>query len=241
MSDLKTMKLSTERKLDIIFCIDGTGSMAPCIDSVKRNARKFCEDFVDKMTNDFASSVEELNVKVIVFRDYAEDGKNSMVISEWFELTAGDEDAYSKFLDSVVPEGGGDDPENGFEALYFAMTSDWKSNGDKDRQVIVLFTDSDALPIGARSGSPDYPSDMVDNVGLLNTWMCVRPSYLSQSDFKLREVCKRLVMFAPAGSAYEKIQSEYNSSQFIPVKMDEGLAELDFDAIIRILAASVGK
>ena len=230
--------LATERKIDIIFCIDGTGSMAPCIDKVKMNAKKFYMDFVDKMTNEFGSSVEELNIKIITFRDYADDGKNAMVESEWFDLTAGDEISYEKHLSGIVADGGGDDPENGLEALFFAMTSDWKANGEKDRQVIVLFTDIDAVPLGARKGSPDYPANMVDDDGLLKTWMCIRPDFLSQADFKLKERCKRLVMFAPAGTVYEKMQSKYNRSQFVPVQMDAGLGDMDFDDIIKIIAAS---
>lgn len=227
----------TERKVDIIFCIDGTGSMAPCIDSVKANAKKFYADFTEKMTNEYSSSVDEVNIKVITFRDYEADREKAMTISEWFELTAGDDERYANHLKEVIADGGGDDPENGLEALFYAMTSDWKSKGDKDRQIIVLFTDADAKPLGG-NGVAGYPSDMVDEAGLLNTWLCIKPSFLSQSDFKLRERCKRLLMFAPHGTVYEKMQSQFNRSQFIPTAMDKGLGEIAFDDIIKIIAAS---
>ena len=36
----------TKRNIDVVFCIDGTGSMAPCIESVKSNARRFHLEFV---------------------------------------------------------------------------------------------------------------------------------------------------------------------------------------------------
>ena len=230
--------MTQERKIDIIFCIDGSGSMTPCLDKVKANAKKFYLDFVDKMTNEYGSSVEELNIKVITFRDYAEDGAQAMVESEWFDITAGDDVEYEKHLSGIIADGGGDDPENGLEALFLAMTSKWNAKGDKDRQVIVLFTDAEALPLNARKGQGNYPADMVDEAGLLNTWMCARPAFLSQADFKLKERCKRLVMFAPSGTVYEKMQSSYNRSQFIPVKMDAGLEEMSFDEVIKIIAAS---
>ena len=134
---------STERKIDIVFCIDGTGSMTPCIDAIKNNAKKFYMDFVQKMTEE-GSSVDELNIKVITFRDYTEDGKEAMVQSEWYDITAGDDVEYEKHLNGIVADGGGDEPENGLEALFYAMTTDWNAKGDKDRQVIVLFTDADA-------------------------------------------------------------------------------------------------
>ncbi|MGI6594472.1 MAG: vWA domain-containing protein [Christensenellales bacterium] len=227
----------TERKIDLIFCIDGTGSMSPCIDRVKANARKFYLDFVDKMTNDYGSSVEELNVKIITFRDYEADGADAMTISEWFDLSAGDEAEYEKYLNSISAYGGGDTPENGLEALFYAMTADWNARGPKDRQVIVLFTDADALPFRAKK-SKNYPTNMVDEEGLLNTWMCIKPRFVSQSDFKLSERCKRLVMFAPPGTVYEKMQQSYNRSQFVPTMMDAGLGEMEFDEIIKIIAAS---
>ena len=228
---------STERKIDIVFCIDGTGSMTPCIDAIKNNAKKFYMDFVEKMTNE-GSSVDELNIKVITFRDYTEDGKDAMVVSEWFDITAGDDVEYEKHLNGIVADGGGDEPENGLEALFYAMTTDWNAKGDKDRQVIVLFTDADAVSFGSHTGHPNYPTDMVDMDGLLNTWMCVRPAFLGQGDFKLKERSKRMVLFAPAGTIYETMMGNFNRCQFTPVQMDAGLGDMDFEEVIKIIAAS---
>jgi hypothetical protein len=102
----------------------------------------------------------------------------------------------------------------------------------------VLFTDADAIPLQALAGDPNYPKNMVDEAGLVNTWMGARPAFLGQGDFKLKERCKRLVMFAPAGSAYETLSTKLNRSNFIPVQMDAGLGEMDFSEIIKIIAAS---
>ena len=228
-----------DRKIDIVFCIDATGSMSPCIDSIKANAKKFYLDFVETMTNDFNSNVEEVNIKVISFRDYTSDApEDAMQQSSWFDLAAGDDDKYQECLDNIIADGGGDAPENGLEALFYAMTTDWKARGSNDRQVIVLFTDADAIPFGTQTGEANYPKDMVDMNGLLQTWMCHQPSFVSQSDFKLRDKCKRLVMFGPAGSIYEKLAKDLERSQFIPVIMDSGLGDIDFESVIKIIAAS---
>ena len=48
--------------------MDGTGSMSPCINSVKNNAKRFYSDFVSTMT-DLGSDVEMLRIRTIVFRD----------------------------------------------------------------------------------------------------------------------------------------------------------------------------
>ncbi len=233
--------MTKERKIDIIFCIDGTGSMVPCIDRVRANAKKFYMDFVDSMTREFNSTVDELNVKVIVFRDYGADSYDmAMAQSDWFDLTAGDTDLYEKYLDSIVADGGGDLPENGLEALFKAMTADWKSLGPNDRQVIIMFTDADAKEIGTTTITrPDGSvEDMVDEVGLENTWMGNFPAFLPQDAQKLRERGKRLVIYAPSGTKYETLTGKLNRSVFIPTEMNKGMKEIDFSDVIKVLAAS---
>ena len=229
--------VGVSRNIDIVFCIDGTGSMSPCLDKVKANARKFYMDFVDEMVKD-GTNVDCLNMKVITFRDYKDDGPNAMIESEWYDMTAGDEDKYEKHLSGIIADGGGDEPENGLEALFQAMCTKWNAKGDKDRQIIVLFTDADALPLKDRAGVSGYPANMVDQDGLIKAWFCTRPDFLSQEEFSLRERCKRLVMFAPAGSAYENLSTLLNRSIFKPVEMNSGLGEIDFSDVIKIVKAS---
>lgn len=220
----------TKRNIDVVFCIDGTGSMAPCIESVKSNARRFHLEFVSAMT-DLGSEIDSMRVKVIVFRDYHDDGDQAMVESPFFELPTDTAD-FEKFLADISANGGGDGPENGLEAMYYAMKSDF-TTGAKDRQVIVLFADTTAIPLGKRRNCAGYPRDMVDDNGLLETWMCMQthPS-------KLRERNKRLVMFAPKGSCYEGMKQRYNRSVFEPVQIHSGLDGISFADIIKIIAAS---
>lgn len=221
----------TKRNIDVVFCIDGTGSMSPCLANVKSNARRFHMEFVSAMT-DLGSEIDSMRIKVIVFRDYECDGNQSMVESPFFELPTDNAD-FEKFLADVTATGGGDGPENGLEALYYAMKSDF-TTGAKDRQVIVLFTDAEALDLKKRAGCPGYPSDMVDEAGLISTWSCVA----QDSSLKLRERNKRLVMFAPDGTKYQDLKKKLNRSLFEPVNMADGLGDIDFQDIIKIIAAS---
>lgn len=220
----------SKRCIDIVFCVDGTGSMSPCIDSVKNNVRRFYSDFAKAMT-DNGSDIDMMRIKMIVFRDYESDGQNSMIESRFFELPSEESD-FALFLDGVYATGGCGEDANGLEALYLAMNSDFVT-GSKDRQVIVLFADTPAIPLGKRKQCPYYPAKMVDDDGLLETWMCsqAHPS-------RLREKIKRLVMFAPSGSNYEEMKQRYNRSVFVPVEIHSGLDQISFDDIIKIIAAS---
>lgn len=222
--------IGSKRCIDIVFCIDGTGSMYPCIESVKNNARRFYSDFAKTMT-EMGSDIDMMRIKLIVFRDYKSDGQQSMVQSPFFELPQEEAD-FSAFLDGIHATGGCAEDANGLEALYLAMNSDFVT-GSKDRQVIVLFADTSAIPLGMRKNCIGYPSDMVDEDGLLETWMCTQAR-----SGKLREKNKRLVMFAPRGSNYEKMKQQYNRSVFEPVEMHKGLDGVPFDTIIKIIAAS---
>jgi hypothetical protein len=65
-------------------------------------------------------------------------------------------------------------------------------------------------------------------------WGCAS----QDSSFKLRERNKRLVMFAPDGTKYKELKSKLNRSVFEPVNMAEGLGDIDFKDIIKIIAAS---
>ena len=59
--------------VDIVFCIDVTGSMTPILDRVKDNALRFYDD-VQKNLTDKGKNVDELRVRVIAFRDFKADG-----------------------------------------------------------------------------------------------------------------------------------------------------------------------
>ena len=59
--------------VDIVFCIDVTGSMTPIIDQVKANALRFYDDVQSNLTAK-GKNVDQLRVRVIGFRDFAADG-----------------------------------------------------------------------------------------------------------------------------------------------------------------------
>ena len=217
----------TDRNVDIVFCIDGTGSMSGVIDTIKAHARRFQQDLTEALI-EAKSNITSLRVKLITFRDYGCD-TDAMEITRFFELP-GDQAEFEAALAKIDAHGGGDSPENGFEALYYAMKSEFVT-GPKDRQIIVLFTDADALELGERKGSAGYPSEMVDKAGLETMWVCKD----SQEGY-LRERLKRLVVFAPIGTKYADLV--WNRYAYTPVESGEGLKEIDFSEIIRSIVKS---
>ena len=224
-----------KRKIDIVFVIDGTGSMGPCLEKVKNAARTFYQRFNEEMVL-MGSEVTSLRVKNIIFRDYKDDGDLAMVESDFFELPT-DDTEFENDLASIPATGGGDIPENGLEALHFAFNSDFNTPGPKDRQVIVLFSDADCLDLGERRDCPNYPADMVDMDGLINEWI-MPDSVARDQSCKLNKRGKRLLVYAPNSSKYKDFVADLPGAHFIPVELSTGLYEFNFDDIIKIIAAS---
>src|ERR1035438_1025802 len=122
--------------VDIAFCIDCTGSMSPIIDKVKDAALRFHDDLSSVM-NEKSKSIDNLRVRVIAFRDYWADGSQAMLKSGFFNLP-GEREKVLKFVKGCVATGGGDEPENGLEALALAIRSDWAKTSAKQRHLVVV-------------------------------------------------------------------------------------------------------
>lgn len=223
----------TKRNVDIVMCFDATGSMAGVLDNMKENAQRLYSEILEKLT-ELGSEIDGIRIKVIAFRDYGCD-EEPMKISDFFELPD-DNTMFQDYLAAITPEGGGDGPENGLEALYYAMKSDFVT-APKDRQIILMFTDADALPLGERKDSPKYPTDMVNEAGFINTWLCTDQN----AGLKLQPRNERMAIFAPSGTYYESFAGKVEHVAFTPVAAGSGLNDVDFSQILNIIVSSVGR
>lgn len=226
------------RNVDVVYCIDGTGSMYCCIDNVKDNVRRLYDELMQELQQQQVE-VTGLRVRFIIFRDFKCDGESAMEQSRFFELPD-EEFEMMQFLDDIEADGGCSEDANGLEALYLAMNSDWVQGAD-DRQVIVLCADTDAIPLAHRERkcSRYYPSPMAKNMDELEgVWFGQYRSKLGQRN-------KRLVMFAPAfweeqrPTVYNTLGTRLDASMFVPVEIHGGLSDISFEEIVRMLAASI--
>lgn len=219
--------------VDIVMCIDGTGSMSPIIDEVKNNAMTFYQKFVDAMEeND--KDVSELRIKVIVFRDYICDSE-PMKESEFFELPRQNA-AFRSFVSSIEACGGGDAPENALEAISLALKSDWTTSGSKRRHVILVFSDAPALELGERADCPNYPRDLPKSLGALGAWWEGTSQEFSSN---YSRTAGRLVAFVPEVEPWRDLQT-WNRywPAFSPA--GTGLKDVDIQGAIDLLVGSIG-
>lgn len=220
-------------QVDIVFCIDCTGSMGPVLDASKRLALGF-QEALDKALKSQQKSIDTLRVKVIAFRDYYCDEDQSMSESRFFSLP-GDAADYASFVNSLIADGGGDEPESALEAFALAIKSDWSSAPGRKRQIVCILTDASAHPLEkAASGAPSrYPSDFPKTLSeLADLW-----------EGKMDEKARRLLVFAPECYPWNKIcpddQGGFSDAIHYPSRGGAGLSDVDYNQIVSLVANSI--
>jgi len=217
--------------VDIVLCIDATGSMRSIIERVKAAAVRFPDD-LDKEMRSWSKSIDSLRIKVIAFRDYFADGTAAMVESKFFQFPS-DRDEFAGFVKKVTATGGGDEPENGLEALVLAIRSDWTKTGEKRRHIISVFTDTSAHPLekGVTEKPVGYLADGPKNLNeLTNMWE--GQSYMEGN-------ARRLLLFAPDADPWSRIANEWENTIQHASKAGEGLSDIDYKTILSVIARSV--
>ncbi len=216
--------------VDIVFCIDVTGSMTPILDQVKANALRFYSDVQENLTAK-GKNIDELRVRVVAFRDIVADGEAALHESPFFELPA-EQAGFSGFVNGLLAQGGGDAPESGLEAVALAITSPWTSRGDRRRQVIVVWTDQPAHPLDPAMLPPAVAGRVPANFSALtDLWEDPQGPLGSSS--------KRLILFAPDGPGWSDISAVWENVVHHPSQAGGGLSDVDYGTIIDSIGNSV--
>ncbi|MEU5847902.1 vWA domain-containing protein [Saccharopolyspora shandongensis] len=221
--------------VDIVLCIDVTGSMGPTLDQVKENALSFHQQLSSVM-EDKGRSISQLRLKVIAFRDFADSPDNAIEQTGFLTFPEQAHD-FDTFVRGLRASGGGDAPESGMEALALAMASDWEQGLDRRRHVIVVFTDAPAHPLGspdqmrARTYPQSIPRSMAE---AFDQW-----GFAHSQKAIMENSSKRLLLFAPETQPWVDISESWNNTLFLPSKAGEGVHEWEMDEIINTIAHSL--
>jgi hypothetical protein len=228
--------MSNEYKItynvDMVFCIDATGSMSSVINMVKKNAINFYSDVIDAMAKK-SKTINRLRVRIVAFRDYLADGEKAMLVTDFFTLPD-DAVEFEKCVKSINAEGGGDEPEDGLEALGYAIKSKWDIEGMKKRQVIVVWTDASTHELGFGKSDPNYPSKMAKDFSELTAWWGDK-----QNAGFVNQNAKRLLLFAPGAKYWGTISDNWDNVIHFPSTAGNGLNEFDYSQIIDSISNTI--
>ena len=142
---------------DIVFLIDVTGSMKPCINALRDNINKFIDMLTSTEGN--GSPVSDWRARVVGYRDYNADGPTSY---GWFNDNKFTRDVATlrNQLGALVAKGGGDNPESLLDAMMTVAAVgaiDLQSTGDEENtnkwrvagsaaRIVIVFTDDTYHP-----------------------------------------------------------------------------------------------
>ena len=147
-----TARAKTKGVADIVFIVDVSGSMKPCIDALRINIEAFI-DSLSKGEGNNAPPVKDWRAKVVGYRDVeaAQSEGLPWIVDNPFVREAS---ALKSQLSELRAEGGGDEPESLLDALFKtasmeaspkgSQTEDpgkWRYRSDAAR-VVVVFTDA---------------------------------------------------------------------------------------------------
>jgi hypothetical protein len=218
------MNQGLDYAVDIVLCIDKTGSMGPVIESVKAHATKFGDDLRAKL-GEKHKSVSTMRVKVIAFGDIFHDKDEWLAESPFYDLTSQSGD-FSSFVATVSPKGGGDEPESGLEALALAIKSDWTGEGHRRRHVVVVWTDASAHRLEKRTEALGFPATFDE---LKDLW---DSQVIGQSS-------RRMVVFAPDAYPWSDIFNHFDEAVLFASAAGQGMQEHEYGQILDMLASSI--
>lgn len=173
-------------------------------------------------------------MRVIAFRDYLADGEKAMLTSDFFKLPEQTAE-FEALVNSIEPMGGGDDPEDGLEALGYAIKSKWNKSEGKKRHVIVLWTDDATHDLGFGRRAPNYPAKMAKDFNELSEWWGVGQNPNSVMDRK----SKRLLIYAPPKESWTTIASTWDNALLFPSAAGQGLDGKTFSEILDAICESI--
>ena len=218
--------------VDIAMCIDATGSMNNLLDIVKKHAISFYDDLVSAMINK-GKHIDDLRVRIVVFRDYLSEGTDAMLTTDFFSLPR-ESRAFADAVNGIKAFGGGDPPEDGLEALAYAIKSKWTSGGNKRRHIIIVWTDDATHPIGFGRCAPNYPQKMPADFEELSEWWGDRaePGLMDNN-------AKRLLIFAPDRVYWNTISDSWDNVIHYVSYAGQGLKGLEYEEILSAICNSI--
>ena len=213
--------------IDFVLCIDGTASMEDktenqhkIVKAIKENAHKVYQDLQNFMVKT-GRELAQLRVKLILFRDYLADGENAMLQTDFFQIPQQLAE-FEETVSSVHAGGGGDEPEDGLEALAYAIRSDWTTlAGARKRQVIVVWSDAEAHELGYGKESAYYPKGMAANMVELEDWWDEMGDY---GQF--------LILLAPYTNNWNHISDNWKRVYHLPYDVDWDISEHDYHDLL---------
>ena len=233
-------RAKTKGVADIVFMIDVSGSMKPCIDALRTNIEVFIDSLSRGEANN-APPIKDWRGKVVGYRDIeaAQSEGLPWIVDNPFVRDAA---ALKAQLGQLRAEGGGDEPESLLDALFKVASMDaspkgsqsddpakWRYRSDAAR-VVIVFTDASFKETMSIQEAKGGSLQDVANIVMANRII--------------------LSLFAPNWEGYDRLsqidKSEWEVVEYEGLSPQEALKKFTSDPVnfrttLKQLAASVSR
>lgn len=247
--EIKGTDFKLGMSLDIVFVLDVTSSMDPILERCKELILSFDKYILDNISNSTGRYCRQIRARIITYRDfyveeneYALDASDFIVLAENDRLYEEGQHELKRRLDRIKACGGGDEPESGLEALAMAMKSDWNFDGDKQRHIIVLFTDAPAHELELiEECNGYYPKGYP--VGMLpESLEELIEAYNSDGRYGFSmdddRTTRRLVLFAPEVYPWKTLSDTAEQKYVTFIKRGKGGSDIETGTVADVLLRS---
>lgn len=188
-------------KVDLVVCIDTTGSMTDVIEAVKSN---IATHLIGGLKGQMAKNQSPLDWRARVI-GYGDLNEGEAVFESPF---TSDEAELTNTVMNIPRTGGGDEPESTLDAMMIAAKSSWRTDGSAHR-IVILFTDASAHPQMHANTAPSGPRDVDEVISQLTAQRVKLFVYAPQNSTyeRLRLLPKSQVTLFPADKAHEGLQN----------------------------------
>ncbi|OHB76736.1 MAG: hypothetical protein A2Z34_02775 [Planctomycetes bacterium RBG_16_59_8] len=195
-------------RIEVVFCLDTTGSMSGLIDSAKQKIWSIVNEIAR------AEPSPELSVGLVPYRD-----RGDSYVTKVFHLTNDLDKVYGD-LSTFAADGGGDGPEHVNKALQDAVHEiRWSKSGGKSPVLQIVFLVGDCPPHMDYNDGLDYRKIAPEAIArgiMINTIRCGSDA---QTETHWREIAKL------SDGAYTSI-AQSGGTVAIATPVDGKLAEL---------------
>jgi Mg-chelatase subunit ChlD len=194
-------------EVEVVFCLDTTGSMSGLIDAAKRKIWSICSQIAT------GKPTPRLKVGLVAYRD-----RGDAYVTKIFDLTEDLDAVYSNLM-GFQAAGGGDFPESVNQALHESVTKIKWGKGKKTLKIIFLV--GDAPPHMNYANDVKYPETCKLAAGrdiIINTIQC---GTHAETKKYWQEICRL------AEGAYVQIDEKGGPVVTIATPFDGDLAKIN--------------
>jgi len=219
MAEIKPQGVVTIKqygKVDLVICIDTTGSMTTAIATVQAN---IANHLIGGLKGQMARNQSPLDWRAKVI-GYGDLNIGEAVFESAF---TNNETELTNTVMNIPRTGGGDEPESSLDAMMIAAKSSWRTDGAAHR-IVILFTDASPHPEMHANTVPSGPRDVDELISQLTAQRV------------------KLFVYAPQNATYERLRLLPKSQVTLlpPGKIHEGLQKLvDFSKEFEQMAKTI--